>query len=139
MVRNSACHCACRRSISNRIYENCPPLVAASAALCEGGRHQRRHNSMKSIPEFETKLPHHSLIAYQATKELLIAVIKAEITDPHLREQGIRAAQNACLNCCEGAGQVDAGKKRNAFAIARGEAVEAAGCVEIAVTSGKAR
>ena len=94
---------------------------------------------MKSIPEIETKLPHHSLIAYQATKELLIAVINAEITDPHLREQGIRAAQNACLNCCEGAGQVDAGKKRNAFAIARGEAVEAAGCVEIAVTSDKAR
>ena len=96
----------------------------------------KENNEMNPI---EAKLPHHGLVAYQALKQLALAVIKAEITDPHLHDQATRAAKNALLNVCEGAGQWDAGKKRSAYAIARGEACEAAGCVETAALFGAAR
>ena len=44
----------------------------------------------------------------------------------------------SCLNCAEGAGRVTRADKARAFAIARGEAVEAVAAVEIAALSGDA-
>jgi four helix bundle protein len=50
----------------------------------------------------------------------------------------MRAAKSACLNTAEGAGRVSRPDKARAFTIARGEACEAASCVEIAVAAGDA-
>ena len=71
--------------------------------------------------------------------ELLIAVREAGIRDTHLRDQAMRAAQSACLNTAEGAARVTRADKARAFTIARGEAVEAAAAVEIAVLCGTAK
>jgi four helix bundle protein len=78
-------------------------------------------------------LPHHKLLAFGVARELLIAVRAAAIRDTHLRDQAMRAAQSACLNCAEGAGRVTRADKARAFTVARGEVVEAAAAVEIAV------
>jgi four helix bundle protein len=83
-------------------------------------------------------LPHHKLIAFGVAKEMLLAVKSANIRDTGLRDQAMRAAKSACLNCAEGAGHVTRGDKARAFAIARGEAVEAAAAVEIAAACGSA-
>jgi four helix bundle protein len=83
-------------------------------------------------------LPQHKLIAYGVAKELLVAVIAARIRDAKLRDEATRAAKSACLNCAEGAGRVTRADKARAFTIARGEAVEAAAAVEIAVLCGDA-
>jgi len=77
-------------------------------------------------------LPHHKLVAYRAALELLLAVRAARIRDAKLRDEASRAAKSACLNCAEGAGRVTRPDKARAFAIARGEAVEAVAAVEIA-------
>ena len=58
--------------------------------------------------------------------------------DKTLREQALRAAKSACLNTAEGAGRIAAADKARAFAIARGEAVEAVAAVEIAAVTGEA-
>src|SRR3974390_779226 len=58
--------------------------------------------------------------------ELVAAVRGARIRDAHLRDQAMRAAKSACLNCSEGAGRVSRADKARAFTIARGEACEAA-------------
>jgi four helix bundle protein len=84
----------------------------------------------------EMKLPHHRLIAYEAATKLLAAVIAAEIRDPALRDQALRAAKSACLNIAEGAARVSTRDKARVFAIARAEASEAAAAVEIAVLTG---
>ena len=84
-------------------------------------------------------LPHHSLRAFGVAKELLIAVRDAGIRDVHLRDQAMRAAQSACLNCAEGAARVTRADKARAFTIARGECVEAAAAVEIAAACGTAK
>ena len=42
------------------------------------------------------------------------------------RDQSLRQAKSACLNWAEGAGRVTRADKARVFAIARGEAVEAA-------------
>jgi four helix bundle protein len=81
-------------------------------------------------------LPHHKLIAYQAAVELLIAVREANVHDAKLRDEALRAAKSACLNCAEGASRVTRPDKARAFAIARGEAGEAAAAVEIAALCG---
>ena len=83
-------------------------------------------------------LPHHKLIAYGAAVELLIAVKAANISDAKLRDEALRAAKGACLNCAEGAGRVSRADKARVFAIARGEAVEAVAAVEIAAAAGEA-
>jgi four helix bundle protein len=83
-------------------------------------------------------LPHHKLVAFGVAKELLIAVRDSAIRDVHLRDQAIRAAQSACLNCAEGAARVTRADKARAFTIARGECVEAAAAVEIAAACGTA-
>jgi four helix bundle protein len=81
-------------------------------------------------------LPHHKLIAFGVARELLLAVIACHVRDAKLRDEALRSAKSACLNCAEGAGRVTRADKARAFAIARAEAVEAAAAVEIAALCG---
>ena len=83
-------------------------------------------------------LPHHKLLAYGVAVQLLQAVRDAKIGDGYLRDHAMRAAKAACLNTAEGAGRVTRADKARAFTIARGEACEAAACVEVAVLAGDA-
>jgi four helix bundle protein len=83
-------------------------------------------------------LPHHKLLAYEVAVQLLRAVRDAKIRDAYLRDHAMRAAKSACLNTAEGAGRVTRADKARAFTIARGEACEAAACVEVAVAAGDA-
>ncbi len=83
-------------------------------------------------------LPHHKLVAYRVAVELLLAVKAANVRDAKLRDEATRAAKSACLNAAEGAGRVTRADKARAFAIARGEASEAAAAVEIAALMGDA-
>ena len=83
-------------------------------------------------------LPHHKLLAYGVALGLLEAVRAAGIRDGYLRDHAMRSAKAACLNTAEGAGRVSRADKGRAFTIARGEACEAAACVEIAVAAGDA-
>jgi four helix bundle protein len=83
-------------------------------------------------------LPHHKLIAFGVAKELLLAVLAAQIRDAKLRDEATRAAKGACLNCAEAAGRVTRPDKARVLTIARGEAVEAAAAVEIAALCGDA-
>ena len=83
-------------------------------------------------------LPHHKLLAYGVAVQLLGAVRDAGIRDPYLRDHAMRAAKSACLNTAEGAGRATRADKARAFTIARGEACEAAACVEVAVAAGDA-
>ena len=83
-------------------------------------------------------LPHHKLIAYQVARDLLLAVRAADIRDAKLRDEALRSAKSACLNCAEAAGRVTRADKARAFTVARGEAVEAAAAVEIAALCGDA-
>jgi four helix bundle protein len=84
-------------------------------------------------------LPHHRLRAYGVAVALLAAVREAQIRDRVLRDQALRAAKSACLNCAEGAARVTRADKARAYAGARGEAIEAVAAVEIAVQGGEAR
>jgi four helix bundle protein len=83
-------------------------------------------------------LPHHRLIAYGVARELLVAVLACRVRDAKLRDEAVRSAKSACLNCAEGAGRVTRADKARSFAIARAEAVEAAAAVEIAALCGDA-
>jgi four helix bundle protein len=74
-------------------------------------------------------LPHHKLLAFGVAKEMLLAVKAANIREAGLRDQAMRAAKSACLNCAEGAGRVTRADKARAFATAMGETVEAAAAV----------
>jgi four helix bundle protein len=76
-------------------------------------------------------LPHHKLIAYGVARDLLLAVRAAAIRDAKLFDEALRSGKSAVLNCAEGAGRVSRPDKARAFAIARGEAVEAAAAVEV--------
>jgi four helix bundle protein len=89
--------------------------------------------SSASVPS----LPHHKLLAYGVARELVLAVA-ARIRDAKLRDEALRAAKGAALNTAEGAGRVSPADKARAFAIARGEAAEAAAAVEIAAACGDA-
>jgi len=82
------------------------------------------------------QLPHHKLLAYQVALQLITAVKAAEIRDVKLRDQAIRAAKSAALNIAEAAGRVSPADRARVFAIARGEAMEAAAGVEIATLAG---
>jgi len=84
------------------------------------------------------RLPHHKLDAYRIALQFLIAVKDAEIRDSKLRDQAMRAAKSAALNVAEAAGRVAPADRARVFAIARGEAMEAAAAVEIAVLAGDA-
>jgi four helix bundle protein len=83
-----------------------------------------------------SRLPHHRLVAYHVAVDLLLAVKAANIRDAKLRDEATRSAKSVCLNVAEGAGRVTRADKARAFAIARGECVEAAAAVEIAALCG---
>ena len=93
-------------------------------------------NDTPSIPS--PVLPHHKLHAYGVARELLSAVLRCSIRDAKLRDEALRSAKSACLNCAEGAGRLTRADKARAFAIARAAAVEAAAAVEIALACGAA-
>ena len=82
-------------------------------------------------------LPHQKLIAWQVARDLLVAVVQAKIRNPDLRDQAVRAAQSACLNIAEANGRASPADRRRVFAIARGEATEAAAAVEVAALAGE--
>ena len=84
------------------------------------------------------QLPHRKLIAYEVAKELLVAVRDTHVKDSNLKDQALRSAKSAALNCAEGAGRVSRADKARVFAIARAEAGEAAAAVELAVLTGDA-
>jgi four helix bundle protein len=84
------------------------------------------------------RLPHHRLVAYHVAVELLLAIKAAAIRDATLRDQALRAAKSAVLNVAEGAARVTRPDQRRAFAIARGEGVEAFAALEIAALAGDA-
>ena len=75
---------------------------------------------------------------FPSRSELLLSVLRCSIRDVKLRDEAVRSAKSACLNCAEGAGRVTRADKARAFAIARAEAVEAAAAVEIAALCGDA-
>ena len=80
-------------------------------------------------------LPHSRLIAYRVACDLLVAVVNAGIRNRDLRDQALRAARSACLNIAEANGRASIADRRRVFAIARGEATEAAAAVEVASLS----
>jgi four helix bundle protein len=102
--------------------------------------HTFRSSSVSSLSSASSSpvLPHHKLLAYGVAKELLRSVLACRIRDTKLREEALKSAKSACLNCAEGAGRVSRADKARAFAIARAEAVEAAAAVEIAAMCGDA-
>ncbi len=61
-----------------------------------------------------------------------------QIRDSKLRDEALRAAKGTCLNLAEGAGRVTRTDKARAYAIARGECVEAVAATEIAAEAGDA-
>jgi four helix bundle protein len=83
-----------------------------------------------------TTLPHEKLVAYQVARELLAAVKRAEIAEPRLRDQAMRAAMSACLNIAEAAGRQSPADQKRVYAIARGEASEAAAALDIGAIAG---
>lgn len=83
--------------------------------------------------------PQHTLEAYGVALKLVMAVRDAKVTDAHLRDQAMRAAQRAALNAAEGAGRVTKADKSRAFTIARGECVEACAAVELAILAALVR
>jgi four helix bundle protein len=78
------------------------------------------------------RLPHHRLVAYTVALELLALVRDAEIKDPKLRDQALRAAKSICLNIAEAVGRRSPADKARVFGIARGELLEVAAALEIA-------
>ena len=84
-----------------------------------------------------TTLPHERLIAYQVARELLVIVRDAKISDGKLRDQALRAAKSACLNIAEASGRQGAADKARVYAIARGEACEAAAALDIGSAGGE--
>lgn len=83
-------------------------------------------------------LPHHRLDAYRLALDVLRIVRDAEIRDGKLRDQALRAAKSAALNIAEANGRTSPADRARVFAIARGEAMEAAAALEIAVLAGDA-
>ena len=92
----------------------------------------QQHHTLGSL------LPHHRLLAYKKALDFLAAVRDAQIRDAKLRDEVLRAAKGTCLNIAEGAGRVTRGDKARAYAIARGECVEAVAATEIAGGAGDA-
>jgi four helix bundle protein len=100
--------------------------------------HPLRARPPEPVPPPLPVLPHHKLIAFSVARSLLLAVLACRISDAKLRDEAVRSAKSACLNCAEGAGRVTRADKARAFAVARAEAVESAAAVEIAALCGDA-
>src|SRR5213075_749801 len=90
-------------------------------------------------PNETTFVLHEKLIAWQVACQLLRIVRDAGISDAKLRDQAMRAAQSTCLNISEANGRFSPADRRRVFAIARGEAAEAVGAVQVAAISGCCR
>ena len=75
---------------------------------------------------------------YRRALELLAAVRAAQVQDAKLRDEALRAAKGTCVNIAEGAGRFSRADKARAYAIARGECVEAVAATEIAGQAGDA-
>jgi four helix bundle protein len=84
-----------------------------------------------------TTFPHENLIAYQVARELLQLVCEANIRDPKIRDQAMRAAQSVCLNIAEATGRASSADQKRVYAIARGEACEAAAALDVAEIDGE--
>ncbi len=84
------------------------------------------------------QLPHHRLVAYRISTELLVAIKAAGIRDAKLRDEALRAAKSVCCNIAEGAGRFSRADKARALTIARGECVEAFAALETAAAVGDA-
>lgn len=65
-----------------------------------------------------------------------MVVRDAAISDSKLRDQAMRAAMSACLNIAEATGRQSAADQKRVYAIARGEASEAAAALDIAAVAG---
>src|SRR5881394_1508334 len=91
---------------------------------------------MANKTTLNSPLPHENLIAYQVACEMLVAIVGAQIRNSDLRDQALRAARSACLNIAEANGRFSPADRRRVFAIARGEAAEAAASVHVASISG---
>ncbi len=131
----------CSRSFFASLFERVvvgPAFVRTFRAEPKTARHGScAWVGMTDHDTFEKrKLPQHKLVAYQVAIAFLAAVRDARIRDPKLNDQALRAAKSVCLNLAEGAGRVSRGDKKRAYAIARGEAVEAMASVEIAAVAG---
>jgi len=87
---------------------------------------------MTTKPDPDTKLPHHTLIAYELCLDLVRLIARTRIGDAQLRQQARKSAASAALNAAEGAARESAGDKRRCYGIASGEACEACAAVEIA-------
>src|SRR5438309_8632394 len=78
-------------------------------------------------------LPFEKLLAYQEARKLLDAVRESAISEGRLRDQALRAATRCCLNIAEGAGRAGSADKARVYAIARGENLEAAATLGLAL------
>src|ERR1700687_310137 len=83
-----------------------------------------------------TTLPHEKLVAYQAARHLLAVVRESPIYNPRIRKQALNAASSACLNIAEATGRSGSADQKRVYAIACGEACEAAAALDIAALSG---
>jgi len=83
-----------------------------------------------------TTLPHEKLIAYQVARELMMLISGTRISNGGLRDQAVRAARSACLSIAEAAGRQGPADKARVYAIARGEACEAAAALDIGAAGG---
>ncbi len=81
-------------------------------------------------------LPFERLFAYQEARALFTCATEAAIREPRLRDQALRAALAASLNIGEAAGRSGHADKARVYAIARGEASEAAVALDIALAGG---
>src|SRR5207247_6304778 len=84
-------------------------------------------------------LPHERLHAYQEACNVLDSVREADISDAHLRDQALRAATRCCLNIAEGAGRTGSADKARVYGIARGENLEAAATLRLALRASLCR
>jgi len=117
-----------------------PRAVAAPVSLLSGRRHGSRAwgGTIDRRTTARPLLPRHKLAAYRVALQPLTSVRTASIRDAKLRDQAMRAAKSAALNIAEAAERVSRADRARVFAIARGEATEAAAAVEIAVLAGDA-
>ncbi len=69
-------------------------------------------SSTSSTHSVSPALPHHRLLAYGVAVELLLAVRRASLRDAKLRDEALRSAKSACLNCAKGAGRLRAVTRR---------------------------
>src|SRR5689334_16956111 len=84
----------------------------------------------------DSALPTEKLIAYQKARLFLQCVCEARISYSALRDQTLRAAMSTCHNIAEAVGRSAPADKARVYAIARGELLEAASALDIALAAG---